>query len=452
MNILSVDFGTSSMKMEIFTDRLESLAATKVAYDLIITNHDWIELSPEQLWAAFRQGLEELRDYRESIALITYDTLSPSLVFMDREGRALTNIITHLDRRAKKQSRDILEKMDKEHFQSITGIYPFIGGCPLTTLLWVKENRPDIFDAAYKVGHLPSYILKRLTGTWGIDFCNATMMGMYETVTLKGWSEEICGTFGVPMDKLLPVKDAGSVQGFLKEEEARFLGLRPGIPVALGTNDCAITQVGAGNMRAGCILDVSGSSEAFSVLSDVPKHDSHYYLRGAAQPGLWQIFSISSSGFSVEWCRQQFYRDVTEEEFFGNVMERALAQEPGGTQVRFQPYLNGDRQSLEMKRGGFTQLTLDTTRDEMLAAIMNGVHEHILDTLHICEQIMPRMNREIVWCGGLMTEAIKRYKERLLPQYTFVQKENCALRGNVILALKQLPPELRLPTWNYCKM
>jgi len=93
MNILSIDFGTSSLKLEVFSDQLKSLQSTKVPYEFQIQNNDWIELDPEDMWKALRQGVDELGQYRDSIELIAYDALSPSMTFMDKDGkRSLTMV------------------------------------------------------------------------------------------------------------------------------------------------------------------------------------------------------------------------------------------------------------------------------------------------------------------------------------------------------------------------
>lgn len=437
-NILSIDFGTSSLKLQVLTGELKPLQTAKVSYDLIIKNNDWVELNPEDLWKALRQGVEELGEYRDTISLIAYDTFSSSLTFMDAEGNALMHTITHLDRRAKEQTIAIQERMTKEYFQSITGTYPFTGGCPLTTVMWVKKYMPELFQKTYKFGNLNSYLYKRLTGLWAIDYCNATMMGLYETTTMNGWSKEICETFEIPMDILLDVQKAGTIAGGLTKEAANYLGLRAGIPVALGTNDAAISQVGAGNTNVGNILNVAGSSDIFSVLSDIPKPGPCYYLRAAATVGLWQIFSTSSAGFSIEWCRKEFFGEMAQEEYYNDEMAAAIANEPNGTGVRFLPYLSGDRQSLEPKTGGFTGLTLDSTRRDMLAAVMVGIHQHILDTVKACEQLMPNMGKEIKMSGGFVTDAVLEFKQRLLPGYKLIPKDNCTLLGNAILALENL--------------
>lgn len=438
MHILSVDFGTSSLKLVVMDENLNRLKSAKVLYELKIRNGNWIELDPDELWEALRLGIEKLSEYKDSIELLCFDTFSPSMTFMDREGEALIRTVTHLDRRSKKQSERILAEMGKNRFQQITGMFPFTGGSPVTTVLWVRENLPEVFEKTYRLGHFNTYVYKRLTGLWATEHTNASMSGMYETAKAAGWSKEICETFGIPMEKLPAIKAAGTIEAGLCKREADFLGLREGIPVALGTNDVAAALIGAGNTTAGSVLDISGSSEIISVLTDIPRVDSRYYLRASATPGLWQAFAIASSGFSIDWFRREFYRDMDERTFFDVEMAEAIHRNLGSCPVRFLPYMTGDRQSLLPKKGGFLGLTLDTTRQDMLAAILIGIHNHVVDLIHICEGFLPEMKREITLTGGMMDDNVIELKKALLPGYSFNRKDDCPHFGNATLALQNL--------------
>ncbi|MGI5895364.1 MAG: FGGY-family carbohydrate kinase [Oscillospiraceae bacterium] len=437
MKVLSVDFGTSSVKLSVVDDQLNILDSAKVSYQLRVTNGDWIELDGDVLFDAMLEGIRKLDKHAAEIELIGFDTFSPSMTFMDAEGNALHPVLTHLDRRSKEQTQEILRVMGKEKFQSITGIQPFTGGASVTSVLWMKENRPDVFEPAVKLGHLNTYIYKRLTGVWATDPTNASMTGMYETVTGKGWSEEICGAFGIPMEKLPPILEAGTVAGSLKPEVAEACGLKAGIPVALGGNDAATAQVGAGNTKSGEILNISGSSEMVSILSDTPKVNDKYYLRCSATPGLWQIFAITASGFALDWFREEFYKDMDARTFFDKEMPDVIAHNLNTTEVGFLPYIAGDRQSLEPKRGAFTGLTLQATRKDFLAAIFLGIHQPIQETIALAEEFLT-LNKTIKLTGGMVDDAFLQIKHKLFPGYEFTVKPDCPVLGNVVLALEGL--------------
>ena len=437
MNILSVDFGTSSVKLSVVDEQLNILDSAKVSYQIRVTNGDWIELDGDVVFDAMLEGIRKLSAYAGSIGVIGFDTFSPSMTFMDEDGNALHPVLTHLDRRSKAQTQEILQVMGKDAFQKITGIQPFTGGASVTSVLWMKETRPDVFDRAYRLGHLNTYIYKRLTGVFATDPTNASMTGMYNTVTGNGWSKEICSTFGIPMEKLPEIVQTGTILGGLKKEVADACGLKEGTPVAFGGNDAATAQIGAGNRRSGEILNISGSSEMVSILSDTPKVNDKYYLRCSATPGLWQIFAITASGFAIDWFREEFYKDMDARTFFDKEMPDVIAHNLNTTEVGFLPYLAGDRQSLEPKRGAFTGLTLQATRKDFLAAIFLGIHEPILQTIRLAEEFLT-LDKTIKLTGGMVDDAFLSIKHKLFPDYRFQVKLDCPVLGNAVLAMEGL--------------
>lgn len=437
MYILSVDFGTSSMKMSILDGNAKILESTKVDYQYHAFNQDWVELDVNQVLNAMLKGINSLSKYKNDIEVFAYDTFSPSMVFMDKDGEALYPLITHLDRRSKQQTTKILNEMGKEKFQSITGIQPFTGGASITTVLWMMENMPDLFNKTYKFGHLNTYIYHKLTGCWATDPTNASMMGMYETTKWGTWSKEIYKTFGIPENKLPDIFNAGTIIGVLNKKMAELTGLSEGIPVLLGSNDVATSLVGAGNTHEGDILNVSGSSEMISIISDKPIISDKYYLRNAVTPGKWQIYATTLGGFAIDWFRREFYRDQDTDYFFDVEFPNVIKNNICETKVKFSPYLVGDRQSLTPKKAAFSEITIDTKREDLLASILLGVHEPILETIELTSKFM-KHNKTIKLTGGMNNSKFVNVKKELFKDFDFVVKEECAIIGNAILALQAL--------------
>ncbi|MFS6554786.1 FGGY family carbohydrate kinase, partial [Parabacteroides distasonis] len=206
-----------------------------------------------------------------------------------------------------------------------------------------------------------------------IDLVNASMLGLYETTTQSGWSEQLLSEFHINPDWLPEIHIPGTLYGTLLPEIARKLGVRPGIPVAVGTNDVASAQMGAHNLKSGQMMNTAGSSEMISILTDRPVPSPHYYLRNAAVPGLWQIYATTAGGFALDWFYRQFCREMPQEEFYTYYLEKALETVTTPSGISFAPYLTGDRQSLTPKTGSWQGLTLSATREEMLCAMLKSM-------------------------------------------------------------------------------
>ncbi|MFW6269408.1 MAG: FGGY-family carbohydrate kinase [Bacillota bacterium] len=438
-----MDFGTSSVKIAILNENNETVQSVKKSYSYEVIDNDKIEIEPEKVFKALIRGLKEFETkYIKNIEVLVFDVFSPSLVILNEKGESLYPCILHLDRRSRQQSRQIVREMGKEKYQNITGVLPFSGGVSLTSLLWVKENLPEIYQKTYKFGHFNTYIFQKLTGNWFIDSVNASMMGIYETTTWGGWSEEIVKTFNLNLAKLPEIVEPGSLIGKLKKDMAEKMGLKSGLPVVFGSNDAATAILGAGNKNEGEILNIAGSNEICTVLTEKPIVNDAYYLRNSLYKNKWQIFSINIGGFAIEWFREQMYKEMDKEYFYTEYLKDLIQNiddigKYKEATVKFKPYLAGDRHSLEKRRGSFTGLTLSTTREEMLLAILIGIHEPVTKNINISREFL-ELNQEIVVTGGLAESSYLDLKRKLFNKFSFKFQERCTTRGNGKLALEAL--------------
>lgn len=434
MLFLSVDFGTSSVKMSIIDDKLETKQWSKAEYPYILLPGEKNEIDPAELFGSLYRAAEELDPaLKKQVEVLCYDSFSPSPVMMKEDGElAYPNIITHMDRRSRPQTAYIEKVLGKEAYLDIVGAYPFAGGVGAMTFIWFMQNEPQYLEQTYRIGHLPSYIHKKFTGEWMVDLVNASMMGLYETTTQGGWSKKLIDTFGMKPSWFSEIRNPGTLYGKLLPEMAKKLGLRDGLPVAVGTNDMAAAQMGAGNKTPGCIMNTAGSSDMVSILTDKAITNPRYYLRNSALPGLWQIYATTAGGFGIDWFYEQFCRDLNKEQFYGEFIPAALDTWKTDGEVTFDPYLTGDRQSLEKRTGAWHGLTLAATREEMFAAMLKSMNRVLNTTITEAKAIV-KMNPLIKLTGGLSTPCYIALKKREIPGFEFEVVDNCSILGTVEL-------------------
>lgn len=437
---LSVDVGTSTVKASVVGAGGRELQSASAEYGHLRLPGERVEIDPRTLVGAIRTAVRSLdEDLRGAVDEIVFDTFSPSLVTVRSSGElAYPRIITHLDRRSRAQSDEVLERLGGDRFLQITGFLPFVGGSGLLSLLWLQRHEPEALRDTHRVGHLTTYLHHLLTGEWTTDPVNASMFGAYETTTGRGWSPEILETFDLDACWFPQIRVPGTPLGTLLPAMADVLGLRAGTPVAVGTNDMAAAHLGAGNDRAGQSMNTSGSSEMISVLTNRPVPSPHYYLRCSALPGLWQIYATTAGGFALDWFHAQFARELTREAFFDELVPRALA-EHRDEEVTFRPYLTGDRQSLERRTGRWDGLTLAGTREGMLATMMTSMIGVLSETLTRAGEVVA-LDPVIKVSGGMSSDAYLAVKQTLMPDFRFEQVHNCSVLGNVALARRHAAP------------
>ena len=433
--ILALDIGTSSTKAGLFDQDYNLVITDKVEYAYETTGMK-VQMDPEKIWRAFLEVTGKLREYANKIELIVQCVLSPSLIPMDSSGNALYPSILHWDRRSARQGRTALALIGKERFLSLAGNLPYPGGISLTGLLWLKEKESEIFKKAFKFGHMNTFFIKRLTGQWSIDPTNASLVGLYNTVAYGDWIEEFCQELEIPLGKLPPVIPCLKIVGSVTREVADETGIRSGTPVLMGSNDTSSAALGAGVLESGQILNISGSGELLAICLDRPIPDEKYYLRAHPLPGRWLLFDLTLAGFAFEWFRLQFCREMGEEEFYQSYLPSILS-ERRRTPVRFHPYLAGDRTSLKQKRASFSGLTLSTSRDECLYAVMEAVINRTERLLNKVKKGI-ELEKMIRLTGGAANQALMDYKKRRFPEYEIVVMEDCALHGCAFMARKIL--------------
>jgi hypothetical protein len=107
---------------------------------------------------------------------------------------------------------------------------------------------------------------------------------------------------------------------------------------------------------------------------------------------------------------------------------RQVEQAAGG--VMFDPYLAGERTSVEQRRGAFTGLTLATTREQMLAAMIDALAKASAKQLSLLEQQHDvEMGKRVVVSGGKEDRLDKLFHRDWPKGYTFKAEVEATLRG-----------------------
>lgn len=436
MRILSADFGTSSVKLSILDEELAILRSRRQAYAYQVDGRR-VQMDPEAVFRAFVSGIRGFEDDLRAVDVLSICVLCPSLIAMDREGTPLYPAIIHLDRRSAVQARAALRRVGRERFLSINGNLPFPGGISLTSILWLKQHHPAVYRRTCCFGHLNTYLHRLFTGRFAIDPTNASFTGLYETLAWGGWSGELCGELGIDRGKLPHIAPSDEIIGTLTARAAGLTGLKSGLPVVMGSNDTSHAALGAGAVDSGSILNVSGSNEIITLTTDRPIPHEKVYLRTHAVRGRWLVLAITIGGGALEWFRRELCREMDRDAFYESFLPDFIAGRYRKTAVRFSPHLAGDRHSIRQKKAAFRGLTLESTRDDLLSALLTGIFEPLHLVLDLYGKQLP-LQREVVLTGGMVNSAYLEFKRRQFPQFTFRRVDECSTLGNARMALAAL--------------
>jgi sugar (pentulose or hexulose) kinase len=251
MKILSVDVGTTAMKMGVFDASGEELDLVRqLSLDYAInTYHDGLFSDIEQVkWhKAFVLGCQTMADVMAEVDVISLSGTTPGLTAMDENGEALYPAILMLDQRSRVQAQHIINAIGLEILLQATANMPVAGGCSLASILWIKENLPEVFKKTYIFGHSNTFMAKWLSGTFAMDPSSASLTALYNTTKNDmTWNEDIANCFGLSTTQLPRLVPADESTGRLKKELASQLGLKKEPPVLIGGNDAVLAAYSVG--------------------------------------------------------------------------------------------------------------------------------------------------------------------------------------------------------------
>jgi sugar (pentulose or hexulose) kinase len=412
--LFAIDIGSSSVKSAVVSDFKVLGQVARVPY-VTDVNGDCVETHAERILAAIVKAVQQIpANLRRRTDVVAISSMGPSWVAMDRRGRAITPIVTHQDRRSIAEAVAIESRVGRKRHLNIAGARPVPGGISSTTHSWFVRHARSVMKRADLLGHLPTFLLRNFCGVRAIDTSHASFMGLFRTLRLTGWDEELCAAAEVRRETLPQILDGREVAGRLNGDWAARLGLVEGTPVLPGILDGSVPLLAAG-LKDGQLVNVAGSTDVLAMCVATRPRVHERLLTRAVGAGRWwaQVSTLAAAGSAIAWARQNFFADCSQAQFDKALREAAGAARsasfPG--EVVFEPYLAGDRASIEQKHGHFHGLRLSTSRSMMLRAIVQGLARVGAERVELFRQI-GRPRRDVLVSGGVSEEVVEAMQSR----------------------------------------
>ncbi|CAN7503063.1 FGGY-family carbohydrate kinase [Bosea sp. LjRoot237] len=265
-HFIGIDVGTGSARAGIFDPSGRMIAMAKRDIALYRDGPGIAEQSSADIWQAVCASVREAMAHAglapEAIAGIGFDATC-SLVAVGQDGTPLP-VGPHGD-----ASRDIIVWMDHRAIEQAERInatrHPvlaYVGGTispemETPKLLWLKENLPASYNAAWQFFDLPDFLTWRASGSLARSTCTVTCKwtylahegrwdaGYFHEVGLGDLADEGFTRIGT---EILP---GGTALGQgLTERAATELGLKPGTTVAAGLIDAHAGGLGSIGVRS----------------------------------------------------------------------------------------------------------------------------------------------------------------------------------------------------------
>lgn len=365
---------------------------------------------------------------------------TPGLTLMDGEGCALYPAILMLDQRSRKQAQEIIEIVGLQKLLKETANMPVAGGCSLARMLWIKENHPEVWKKTVCFGHSNTFIAKWLSGEFAIDPSSASLTALYNTVSNDlTWNMSISRACGLLVDRLPKLIWAFQSPGRMLPLRAKELGFKKEPPIVIGGNDAVLAAYSVGVQEPGEVINVNGTCEITLVCLSKCYPSIHYNIRAHVLPNRWlTLYVMNAGGKAYEWFKSVFCSDMSDRQFYNEFIPQSIdhwLERP--STVSYVPYLMGSRYSLDPLKAEFRGLTSESSREELMAAMVRGLCEYQREHIKEIALQMPLQNTFYI-TGGANIPAIIRAKRHWMRDCNYEYRDQSSLKGAALLGYKCL--------------
>lgn len=397
MLLIGVDLGTSAVKLLLMDEEGAIKNIVSREYPLYFPHPGWSEQNPQDWYAQAVEGIRELiKDFDKSeVKGIGFGGQMHGLVALDEHDQVIRPAILWNDGRTAKETDYLNQTIGQEKLSQYTANIAF-AGFTAPKILWMKEHEPENFAKICKIMLPKDYLAYRLTGSFCTDVSDASGMLLMD-VQHKCWSEEMLKICGITREQLPQLYESFQVVGTLKPDIARELGISDTVKVVAGAGDNAAAAVGTGTVGEGMCNISLGTSGTIFISSENFRVDGNNALHSFAHAdGGYHLMGCMLSAASCnKWWMEEILKTSAYEQ------EQAGIDRLGENRVFYLPYLMGERSPHNdpKARAMFIGMSMDTTREEMTQAVLEGVAFGLRDSLEVARSLNLSIQRTKI-CGG----------------------------------------------------
>jgi sugar (pentulose or hexulose) kinase len=354
------------------------------------------EQNPQIWWDAIKKTCNTVSQKVNvnDIVGVSAAFLRQTVTFLDNKGDSLHPALTWMDEREEFGVKDWIEQEDA-----------FRRAMP--KILWIKKNKPEIFEKTSKIAFVDTYILNKLCDVIVTDPTNG-YWGILNLKTLN-WDPELAEAYDVPMGLWPDIKFPGEVIGELSGRASKDLNLPNNIPVIMGSGDQQCSALGLGVVETGQVKITMGTGTFVDYVTDNPvKPPEGIPIFSIPTPikGKWNIEgTMPGTGTAMKWFRDNFsqlqVQESTEKKInvYDLLAEEASTIPPGSEGLLVVPlYI--------FRKGTFYGVGWNHTRAHFIRAIMESAALSAQLYLQILEVMGGSKVSEVKADGGAMNSPI----------------------------------------------
>ncbi|TCZ69939.1 autoinducer-2 kinase [Paenibacillus albiflavus] len=324
--LMALDGGTGSFRAVIYNTLGEQIA---------INQKEWhhkpdpaypgsIDFDFHKNWTIIVQCIKDLLKDNpinaDNIIGISTTSMREGIVLYDKDHQELM-AFSNVDARSTAESIYLKEQfptLEKELYKT-TGQTFALSSIP--RLLWVKNHKPEIYQATTYINMLNDWIIFKLTGKLTSEPSNACTTGLF-SLEKRTWDSSLADICGIKSHIFPQVYESGTVIGQVTSQVAIETGLSNKSLVVAGGGDAQLGCLGVGNVNNAQATLFGGSFWQYEFNSNQVSTDPKTRIRVNchAVPNLWQFEAIAwNAGLIMRWFRDAFCQEEKKQALENNV-------------------------------------------------------------------------------------------------------------------------------------
>ena len=426
--VLAVDLGSGGHKVALVSDKGRIAASVEENITTKLLPDGGAEQAPDEWWTKAKSAIKKVVKSSsvpvKNIVAIGCDSQWSLAVPVNEQGEHLMNAIHWLDTRGGPYNRQITGGFPKIEGYNLfkllkwirfTGLVPTHSGVDsLGHVLFIKNERPEIYKKTYKFLEPMDYLTSRLTGK--ITATQKTMAPFMimdnRKWEISDYNKTLLNLAGLEKEKFPKIIPNNGVVGRLDSTVAKELGLDKSTKVVAGISDSNASLIGSGAVRDYEMIIYIGTSLYMTCHIPFKKTDLAHFMTSIPSPFQSRYYLLGEQGAGgkcVEYFLKNFvYPDdkfntgIKPDNAYELFNEVASEAPPGSNGLIFLPWLNGSIVPKEdcNVRGGFMNLSLGIDRRHMARAIFEALAFNNRWTMGPAEKFIKKPIKSFMFSGG----------------------------------------------------
>ncbi|MDO9267343.1 MAG: autoinducer-2 kinase [Sulfurimonas sp.] len=312
--LMAIDAGTGSVRAVIFDTLGNQISVAQKEWTHLeepnVPNSMSFDFATNWLLVCecIKESLKAANLSGEDIAALSATSMREGIVLYDKDGNELW-AVANVDARADKEVRFLKENFKgiEEEFYKESGQTFALGAIP--RILWLKNNRAEVYERVAKISMIGDWILARLCGVIATDPSNGGTTGIF-SLKNRDWMPDMAKKVGLKDDIFPKVLEVGTLMGSVTKEACAITGLSQNTKVVMGGGDVQLGSAGLGVVEVGQVAILGGSfwQQVVNIDKNTPPPlDMNIRVNPHVIPNLSQAEGITFfSGLVMRWFRDAF--------------------------------------------------------------------------------------------------------------------------------------------------